>query len=69
MPQMVYCLSIHGKSILSIVVRTQNNLCKNIPNRKSAIVTYKKGIFVKKEIIKAPIIVIITSIIAKLANR
>ena len=57
-----------GNKSLSTVVRTQNNLCKTIPSKNETPKTFQNGIANTAEIINAPIIVIITSIIARFAN-
>jgi hypothetical protein len=54
---------------LSIVVLTQNNRCNIIPKINKTINTNKNDFLIKKEIINAAIIVIITSAIASPINR
>jgi len=59
---------IFGNKNLSIVVLTQNNLCNIIPDMKSDNKVYKNDIFNNEDNKYAPMIVIITSAIAKPIN-
>lgn len=73
MCELTMAVNIHqsrfGNNSLSTVVRTQNNLCKTIPSKNETPKTFQNGIANTAEIINAAIIVIITSTIARFANR